>query len=203
MTPDVTVVWTAHGGVDASALLRTEVARFTGLPTDDLRLSRACPQCASSEHGRPVVLAKDDAADVPYVSLSRAGELVAVAVSGQGPVGVDIERLDALRFAGFGDVALHPHEIAPTVESRAATWTRKESLLKATGDALHVDPRLVRLSDPDLPPELVEWSAPNAPDLHPWMQDLDLEGHAGCVTLLSKQAPRISVRQAVPADVPG
>ena len=90
-----------------------------------------------------------------------------------------------------------------TVEARAATWTRKESLLKATGDALHVDPRLVRLSDPDLPPELVEWSAPNAPDQQTWMQDLDLEGHAGCVTLLSEDEPRISVRQAAPEELPG
>lgn len=110
-----------------------------GIPTEDVRLSRSCPRCGSSEHGRPVVL-NEGADEMPSISLSRAGGVVVVAVSPHGPVGMDVERLDAPRLAGFDDVALHPHEIAPTIEARAATWVRKESLLKATGEALHVDP---------------------------------------------------------------
>ncbi len=201
MTDHVTVVWAA-GAAPATALLREEVAHFAGIALEDVRLTRACARCGSSEHGRPVVLATDTAVRLPFVSLSRARELVVVAVSGQGPVGVDVERLDATRFAGFDDVALHRYEIAPTIEARAATWVRKESLLKATGDALHIDPRLVRLSDPDLPPELVEWSAANPPEARPWMQDLDLDGHAACVTVLSRRAPQVTVRQADPEALP-
>jgi 4'-phosphopantetheinyl transferase len=196
---DVTVVWTR--AAEAGALLRTEVARVLGTSPEGVQVSRSCLRCGSSDHGRPVVLGKG-ATRAPYVSLSRAGEIVVVAVSCSAPVGVDVERHDAARFAGFDDVALHPHEIAPTIEARATTWVRKESLLKATGDALHLDPRLVRLSDPDLPPELVEWSAPNPPAEPVWMQDLDLEGHAVCVTVIAEQAPRITVRQAAPEELP-
>jgi 4'-phosphopantetheinyl transferase len=195
---DVTVAWASTDG-QAAALLRAEVSQFVGVPPHSVRLSRSCPQCGSADHGRPVVLGEE----APFVSLSRAGGVVMVAVSGHGPVGVDVERLDAPRFAGFDDVALHDHEIAPTVEARATTWVRKESLLKATGDALHVDLRQVRLSDPDLPPELVEWSAPNPPATSVWMQDLEVEGHAACVTVLSQAAPRVTARQAAPEEPPG
>lgn len=187
----------ADAGCQAMALLRAEVGRVIGMAAEDVRLSRSCHQCGSSDHGRPVVLA-DGAPQVPFVSLSRAGQTVVVAVSTHGPVGVDVERIEAARFAGFAHVALHPQEIAPTIEARTTTWVRKESLLKATGDALHVDPRLIRLSDPDLPPELVEWSAPNAPQLRAWMQDLDLAGHALCVTALATVAPRITLRMGAP-----
>ncbi len=138
---------------------------------------------------------------MPFVSLSRAGDVVVVAVSEQGPVGVDIERMDALGFAGFDDVALHERETAPSVEARATTWARKESLLKATGDALHLDPRLIRLGDPDQPPQLIKWSAPNPPPSGVWMQDLDIEGHAACLTVLSHEAPRVTLRQAVPEEL--
>ena len=197
---EVTVLW-SNGNFAATELLRAEVGRIAGIPPCEVRVSRSCPVCGSSDHGRPVVLS-DDADGLPFVSLSRAGEIMLVAITDQGPVGVDIERLDALRFAGFDDAALHRWEIAPTIEARAATWVRKESLLKATGDALHVDPRLIRLSDPDLSPQLIEWSAPNPPEVAVWMQDLEIRGHAACITVLSRDAPRITVRQAVPEELP-
>lgn len=199
---EVRVVWAMRAGSAsaASRLLRAEVGRLAGIPTAEVRLARSCPQCGSSDHGRPVVLT-NDANDPPFVSLSRAGDVVVVAVSDQGPVGVDIEPMDALRFAGFDNVALHRRETAPSFEARAATWVRKESLLKATGDALHLDPRLIRLSDPDQSPRLVEWSAPNPPPPGVWMQDLEIDGYAACLTVLSHDAPRVSLRQAVPAEL--
>lgn len=137
-----------------------------------------------------------------FVSLSRAADVVVVAVSGCGPVGVDVERLDAPRFAGFDEVALHPHETAPTIEARATTWVRKESLLKATGDALHLDPRLIRLSDPDQAPALIEWSAPAPPTSAVWMADLHLRGHAVCVTVLCDEPPEVTLRRAAPGGLP-
>lgn len=199
---DVRVVWAKDVGSAgaASGLLRAEVGRFVGMRAEEVRLTRSCSRCGSSEHGRPVVI-KKHTTDRPFVSLSRTGDVVVVVVSDQGPVGVDIERMDALGFAGFDDVALHERETAPSVEARATTWARKESLLKATGDALHLDPRLIRLGDADQPPQLIEWSAPNPPKSGVWMQDLEIEGHAACLTVLSHEAPRVTLRQAVPEEL--
>ena len=184
----------------AAELLRAEVGRTLGIPAAEVRLSRSCRQCGSSEHGRPVVLPQGKH-HPPFVSLSRAGALVAVAVSGCGPVGVDVERLDATSFAGFNEVVLHEREVASTVEARALTWVRKESLLKATGRGLSIDPRLIRLSCADEPPRLLDWLAPDPPARSVWMQDLELDGYAACLTVLSDEAPQVSVRQAVP-EVP-
>ena len=195
---DLDLVWALGRRPDlAAALLREEVGRALGLPARDVELSRSCRHCGSSAHGRPVLLPPDQG-DPLFLSLSRAGDLALVAVSRRGPVGVDVERVDAARFAGFEGVALHAAEVAPGVEARAITWVRKESLLKATGDGLQVDPRLVRLGPHDEPPRLVEWSATSVAPAYVWMQDLAIEGHAACVTVLTDQDPQVSLRQEGP-----
>lgn len=194
---DVDLVWAVDARPElATDLLRAALGRTLGRPARDVRLSRSCRQCGSSRHGRPVTLPHDPGV---FLSLSRAGDLALVAVSRVGPVGVDVERLDAARFAGFDGIALHAQETAGTVEARATTWVRKESLLKATGDGLAVDPRLVRLSDPEEPPRLVEWSAPTAGPAYAWMEDLEIEGYAACVTVLAAGDHRVSLRQEAPA----
>lgn len=194
--PIVRVAWLT-GTTDADAadrLLRSELA-------GDVEVHRLCPQCGSSEHGRPLVVRRDGG-PAPFVSLSRAEGVVMVAVSDAGPVGVDIEAIDAARFSGFTDVALHPGEVVPTGEQRAIVWTRKESLLKATGDGLHVDPTSVRVSEADRPARLLEWPGrgqlPSA-QLH----DLEIPGYAACVTVLTDREVEVRTRRAAPAGPPG
>lgn len=196
---DVDLVWAvgARPGL-ADDLLRAEVGRALGRPGGDVLLSRSCSRCGSSGHGRPVALPYERN-DALFLSMSRAEGIALVAVSRVAPLGVDVERSDAPRFAGFAGVALHAEETAGTAEGRATTWVRKESLLKATGDGLAVDPRLVRLSDPGQPPRLVEWSAPSAAPAYVWMQDLPIEGYAACLTVLTEGHPRVSLRQEAPA----
>lgn len=81
---------------------------------------RLCPACGSAEHGRPVALGTD-----AHVSISYAGDLVAVAWSYDGPVGIDVEHgADRLE------------------------WTRVEALLKATGEGVRAWPDVTL---PDLP----------------------------------------------------
>ena len=128
---------------DAADALLCLVEQVTG--TRPARLTHACPQCGSDQHGRPVVVS---AAGV-HVSLSRprdAGPAL-VAVCLEAAVGVDVEAAGASVFEGFDEVTLHPDEHCPDDASRLRTWVRKEALLKSHGVGLATDPRTVRLSD--------------------------------------------------------
>jgi len=178
----------------ADRLLRSELA-------GEVEVHRLCPRCGSSEHGRPLVVRRDGGPS-PFVSLGRADDVVVVAVSDAGPLGVDIEAIDAARFSGFADVALHPAELDPTGGHRAIVWTRKESLLKATGDGLHVDPRSIRVSDADQPARLLEWTGhPQLPSVQ--MLDLEISGYAACVTVLTDREVAVRTRRAAPEELPG
>lgn len=154
--------------------------------------SHLCPRCGSSDHGRPVL------ADGTFISVSHAGDVHAVATTDAGPVGIDIEAIDGARFEGFDDVVLHPRERPHTSDERATTWVRKEALLKATGDGLAVDPRTIRLSDPDAAPKLLEWVGGPAPATV-WMSDLDIaDGYRAAVTVICEEAQAVTVRRAMP-----
>lgn len=186
----------------AHALLRDEVARCCGVNPHEVRLAVLCGRCGSHRHGKPYVLPIRDVV-APQVSLSRAEGVAIVAVTHAGPVGVDIERTDALSFPGFDTVALHPDERAGDIRDRATTWVRKEALLKATGDGLLVDPRTIHLSDPGVPPRLVEWAADNAPGGGVWMFDIDVgAAYRAGLAVLSDRRPDLSVREADREDLP-
>jgi 4'-phosphopantetheinyl transferase len=159
---DVVVTLHPRGSVDDDrALVSRQVALSLGCDPRAVAVTRRCDHCGSTEHGRPVVAAPATA----FASLSRAGALVAVAVSRTSPVGVDIESLDALASAGFDDVALTAAERALVEASgdrtllRGLLWTSKEALLKATGEGLRVDPAHVGF---DAHRRLVHWSARGA-----------------------------------------
>ena len=136
-------------------------------------IARTCPDC-DRPHGKPLL-------DHPtlHVSTADAGGLAVVAVTDAGPVGVDVERVDAARFAGFADVALHPGESGEP----AVLWTRKEAVLKATGEGLRTDPRTVDVSrsrEPVRGAELFEVPAP--------------EGWAAAVAVLTPVRPLLVVK---------
>ncbi len=156
----------------------------------DLGLRHLCPRCGSGDHGRPLTH------DGSFVSVSHTGDLHVVAMTTAGPVGVDLEAVDSARFDGFDAVALHPRERPHTASERATTWTRKEALLKATGNGLTVDPRLIRLSDPDAVPEILEWS--DGPgEVH--LVDVEIaDGYRAAVCLIGPEAPEVTVRRATP-----
>ena len=129
---------------DDHALLAALASRLLGRPA---ALRHFCEHCGGTDHGQPRV-------DGAYVSLSRAGGLVAIAASLGGPVGIDIETLDRVATAGFDDVAFGDSEQAAIREAenpddlRARFWTTKEAVLKARGTGLRSDPRLIDASEP-------------------------------------------------------
>jgi 4'-phosphopantetheinyl transferase len=98
-----------------AALLRVAVGSHLGVAPGEIVVDRTCAECGEP-HGAPRVLGPG--APAPWVSVSHSGLLAVVAVSPEGPVGVDVQRLSDL-----GDPAAGPR------------WARREALLKAGTDA--------------------------------------------------------------------
>lgn len=196
--PLVTVVWSPGVGRD----LAHRLIEHEGLPTFGVRVGEAsvtnhCAVCGSSEHGRPALTPLRGLV-TPQVSISYAHDLTMVALTEAGPVGVDVERIDATEsFTRFDTVVMHEDERTTEMRSRTMTWVRKESLLKATGLGLRVDPRQIRLSEPDESPELITWSAPDGPGRPVWMYDVEVASeHVAAVTVLGvAERPPLAVRR--------
>ena len=140
-----------------------------------------------------------------HLSLAHAGDRVLVAASPLGPVGVDVEEVAGAAFAGFDDIALAAQERAwlaapvgpeDAAAYRAAVWVRKESVLKATGDGLARDPRLVVVSSPSDPPRLLAWPEERSPS-SVQLTDIDVgAGYAACVAVLVDHPARVHLRRA-------
>lgn len=174
------------------ALLRTELARWTGLTPEEIVLSSRCVRCGGA-HGRVTAITRQGES-LPAVSLTRRSGIVAVALSAGGEVGVDVEAVDGAGFVGFDKVAMHPAEMASTAEDRSRLWARKEALLKATGDGLRVDPRKLRVTAAGSSPGLVEW-ADHTLIQSVWMFDIaPAQDYVGCVCVLGPVRPAVSER---------
>ncbi|MGV9247445.1 4'-phosphopantetheinyl transferase family protein [Streptomyces sp. NPDC003710] len=136
----------------SAALLRLAAARELGCAAREVPVVRDCPDCAVP-HGRPRI-------EGPlHVSVSYAGEAVAVAVSTGAAVGLDaaeappggpaaprpaaLER--ALRPEERAELGEAPEELRPGMLVR--WWTYKEAVLKATGDGLRVPPTEIGVSE--------------------------------------------------------
>lgn len=212
----------------AHALVRLLLADRTGTPAADLRFERTCRRCGG-DHGKPQFVAADGCArSVPVgFNLAHAGDRVVVAVADDHgvEVGVDVEAIpgrDDAVLAGAGPGLLTASERAvyrgQAVDRRgyafARWWTRKESLLKATGEGLTVPLSAVEVTAPDAPPALVRrpppeeagGSAPGASDAM-WRLRMspvtlhDLEagpGYVGCVSLLGASSVGVIERDADP-----
>lgn len=152
------------------ALTRLVVGAHTGTPARAVRFATACRRCGG-DHGKPEVIG----AHAVQVSLSHCTGLVAVAVAQRHPVGMDVEQVTP-RVAGVVEPALTAteraflRELPADRQAHAVTryWVRKEAVLKATGQGLAVEPRLLTVSPPSTAPRLLEWTAPDSPrpDVH-------------------------------------
>lgn len=145
----------------AAVLLRLLLANHLDLPAHRVRIHRLCPQCGGG-HGRPR-LANGDLA----VSVSHAADRVAVACGRVPALGVDVEAVVDRDTAGrLARMVLEPREAAgaqldPVDFTRY--WTRKEAVLKATGDGLDVPMTGLAVALPHLPPALASFAG--RPDL--------------------------------------
>lgn len=131
------------------ALVRRVVAGHVGADPAALRVDRTCPECGRP-HGKPRVEGADLA-----ISVSHAGDRVAVACARLPHVGVDVEETRSTVAAD----ELASRVLAPSEAGGAAGffayWTRKEAVLKATGDGLRVPMTEVVVSAPGEPPAVL------------------------------------------------
>lgn len=136
----------------------TMVRRLLGarmsLPPANVVLDRACRDC-----GKPHGKVRAEGAEL---SVTHSGDWIGLAI-GTAPVGLDVEQIDPeLDIDGVAGMSLAPEELAelakaPDKPSAFATyWTRKEALLKATGDGIGKLQSVV-VSAPNQPPAVVRW----------------------------------------------
>jgi 4'-phosphopantetheinyl transferase len=186
--------------VTAHALLRSVASEWTGQRPEAVAFDRACATCGSHAHGKPVLRGHEDV----FVSLSYAGELAVVAVTAAGETGVDVEELVEAGFDGFEDVTLAPDEragfdgvpAAGLAAARAQVWARKESILKASGHGLVVDPREVVVTPPSHGAALVQWRGETPLAAPVQLHDVPLphSGYAAAVAVLTDRPVVVELR---------
>ena len=141
-------------------LLRAAVAAQTGERPGDVLLDRTCSDCGQ-QHGRPRLPAGTGI----EVSVSHAGERVAVALTRLGEVGVDVEYAPLIEHFDheLAENTLSPRELAALAASDdpgtdfLRLWVRKEALLKATGHGLRMPMSRIEVTPADRPAALVAW----------------------------------------------
>ena len=120
-------------GLDRRAWLREVLARCAGCPPADVSI-------AIGPFGKPYCAGPTPARDWQF-SLSSSGDLVALAVTTAGPIGVDVERcrphnVDAIGGAWFSSHEQRWLDDVPDADRQSAflrIWCRKEAVVKATG----------------------------------------------------------------------
>src|SRR4051794_11215503 len=152
-------------------LLRLLLARALATEPAAVELTHAEP------HGKPRL--GRPARDLEF-SVSHSGERVVVALAVGTPVGVDVQRVRAdLSLDRVGRALLSADEAetmarvpaAGRPRALAVWWTRKEALVKATGEGLSVPLPSFAVTPPDRPPAVTRARDPRLLRARLW--DLD------------------------------
>lgn len=132
--------WTA-----ARAALRIALGRWTGKTPDRVAIT-------VDAQGKPH-LAHSDAS--VHFNLSHSGNFALIALSNQGPLGIDIEpKARGVTLISCATAFLSPNELTKlgTIENREdrarhliTTWCAKEAYLKALGSGLSIPPETLSL----------------------------------------------------------
>jgi 4'-phosphopantetheinyl transferase len=175
-----------------AVLLRTSAGPRLNARPAEVAVDRTCSRCGA-QHGRPLLPGTG-----LHVSVSHSGELVAVALTSSGLVGVDVEAVRTIDFAAIARAVCTPAErLHVRAEADFFTvWTRKEAVLKATGEGLSRSMTSVHVTPPGSAPALLGLGDPAGPGItQPPCQMTDLsvgDGYRACVAVL--RVDPVSVR---------
>lgn len=118
-------------------LTRGAVARAVGQPPAELVIERSCERCGK-EHGRPRLA--DDDAGVSFSGSNGRGWVGVAVARGLGPVGFDLGRqLTPTERRHLASLVRAPGDRPTSGVDVAASWVRKEAVLKAAGVGLFVE----------------------------------------------------------------
>lgn len=143
-----------------AVLLRLAAARHLGVRASDVAVDRTCGRCGA-QHGRPQLPGSG-----LHASVSHSGEIVAVALTAAGPVGVDVETVRSIDFAAVTESVCGPAERGEvrSVLDFYTYWTRKEAVLKATGEGLSRSMTELHVTPPGSAPALLGLGGGAPPD---------------------------------------
>jgi 4'-phosphopantetheinyl transferase len=163
-----------------AVLLRLAAARHLGIRPADVAVDRTCDRCGA-QHGRPRLPGNGVQA-----SVSHSGDIVAVAITSAGPVGVDVEAVRSIDFSAVTERVCTPGE-RNHVHAAAdfyTFWTRKEAVLKATGEGLQRPMTDLEVTPPGSAPALLRLGAGAPPACQ--MADISAgHGYQGAVAVLA------------------
>jgi 4'-phosphopantetheinyl transferase len=182
-----------------ATLLRLASARLLRCSPIELVFARECPDCGRP-HGRPTLPGHD-----LHLSVSHAGEIIVVALSPDAEIGVDVEKVDDDKPPRLVKRVLDADEMnrflatpkAEQAEEFFRAWTRKEAMLKATGQGLRLPMNAVGFA-----PDGRLTSYPDRPDLPvgTTMFDLDTAAYLPSRSCVSYRAA-LAVLSPLPAVV--
>jgi 4'-phosphopantetheinyl transferase len=138
-----------------AALLRCAASASTGIDPAEVEIERSCRWCLAP-HGKPRLRGE---ARGWHASVTHSGSLVGVAVTRAGRVGLDVEVAAARDYRALFASVLAADEPRPhSLRDFLGYWTRKESVLKATGEGLVRPMPDVVVTSPSAPPRLISYS---------------------------------------------
>lgn len=173
----------------ATAVLKLAAACRLGVAAGELTIDRSCDGCGKP-HGRPRLPGTGLAA-----SISHSGDRVAVALAETVEVGVDVEQLKPISVEQLAGHVLGPDEAAVSLAEFFCYWTRKEAVVKATGEGLRMALSKVVVTRPDSPPALLRYG--DRTDLVASLADLDAgDGYAAAVAVLTGDRLLVETRDA-------
>ncbi|QSB03986.1 4'-phosphopantetheinyl transferase family protein [Natronoglycomyces albus] len=168
-------------------MTRLALARLLGKHPVDVALSRHCDDC-ERPHGRPRV-----PGDTWHISVSHAGDLVGVALTQAGPIGLDVEPTSQ-RVPEVDELVLTEGErrtLRSLPESQYDSgflryWVRKEAVLKAAGVGLRVAMTDISVTGPDQSAALLRYQDAPGPML---MRDVSARtGHLATVAVVTDRS---------------
>ena len=172
-----------------AALLRLAAGQRQCRAPAALTVDRSCPQCGAP-HGRPQVAGL-------HVSVSHSGDLVTVAVTEAGPVGVDVEQITGIEPTELAASVLTAAEAGQVADAEGflRLWTRKEAVLKATGDGLAVPMTDIEVTGPREAARLLRYAS--RPGLAVQLHDLaPATGYLASVAVLASAPVAVRERDA-------
>ncbi|MPZ24345.1 MAG: 4'-phosphopantetheinyl transferase superfamily protein [Dehalococcoidia bacterium] len=181
----------------SASLVRCIAGGYCSRPPRQILVDRRCARCGAP-HGKPRILGSQ-----LQLSVSHSADWVGVACHIGAEVGLDVEHAHQRDLDQLVEHVLAPQERELFLRLEPADrpwgflrfWTRKEAVVKATGDGLGVDPKNVVVSGPKQPPTLL------SREFKP-MRLYDLSAQPGHVAALAvRRAAHLNVEERAGLEV--